>query len=158
MALVLLSCDEILNDRKIWDISPVEVTLQVVDANGVDILNPDSKNSIPENGLKALYNGVEYKCNENLSEVGTKAYLPHFYGLKVYKSSYYGTYILQFGEFDGTNNYSNEEVIISWGDGSYDKIRFNRKFRWKLNGDPSISQEWFLNGTKVSDGLIKIVK
>ncbi len=158
VALGLLSCDIIGNNGEIWDISPVVVTLNVVDANGVDLLNPDNSNSIPVSGLKASYKGVEYVCNKELPAVSTKAYMPYFYGLKVFKNSYYDTYTLQFGELDGAKSYSNEEVTIFWGDGTSDKIKFNRKFRWKLNGDPSISQEWFLNGSKMSGNIIKIVK
>lgn len=37
-------------------------------------------------------------------------------------------------------------------------IRYNRVFKWKANGDPSVQQEWFLNNSKVADGVIKIVK
>ncbi len=158
MALGLLSCDEINNNRKIWDISPVVVTLRVLDANGADLLNPDNNNSIPVSGLKASYKGIEYECNKELSAVSTKAYMPHFYGLKVFKNSYYGTYILQFGELEGAKSYSNEVVTIFWGDGTSDKIKFNRKFRWKLNGDPDVSEEWFLNGTKVSGNIIRVVR
>lgn len=158
MALGLLSCDKILNDRKIWDIGPVVVNVVVTDVNGIDLLNPDNQNSFEPSRIKALYNGKEYECNKLASQVGTKAYAPQFYGLQINKNRIYDTYSLSFGELDGAKSYSNEEVTIFWGDGTSDKIKFNRKFRWKLNGDPKISHEWFLNGKKVSDYLIKIVK
>jgi len=158
MALGLLSCDKINNSGKIWDISPVVVTLQVVDAKGVDILNPKNSNSIPISGVRALYKGVEYECNTPSAAVCTKAYLPQFYGLMAINNTYNGLYYLQFGELEGAKSYSNEEVIISWGNGTADRIKFNRKFRWKLNGDPDVHQEWFLNGTKVSGNIIKVVK
>ncbi len=159
MALVLLSCDKkIINDHKIWDIYPVVVRVQVVNANGIDLLNPDNNNSIAASGIKAVYNGKEYECNKNVSVVNTKAYMPHFYGLQMNKNTNDGTYILLFGEFNGAKSYSNEEVTIFWGDGSSDKIKFSRQFRWRLNGDPEVSQEWLLNGNKVSSSIIKIVK
>lgn len=156
MALGLLSCDK--NDDIVWDINPVVVTLNVVDAKGVDILNPENSNSIPLSGVKAFYNGVEYECSTELMAVSTKAYLPHFYGLRAMKNTYNGSYYLQFGELEGAKSYLNEEVTISWGDGTSDKIKFNRKFRWKSNGDPEAHQEWFLNGTKVPNSSIRIVK
>lgn len=157
MALALVSCDRIINGGKIWDISPVVVTVQVVNANGIDLLNPDNQNSYAAGNIKAIYNGKEYECNKNVSEANTKAILAQFYGLKMDKN-YVGTYNLFFGEFDGAKSYSNEEVTIFWGDGSSDKIKFSRKFRWTIFGDPDISEERFLNGTKVSDRVIKIVK
>ncbi len=157
MLLGLTSCDKIINN-KIWDISPVVVNVQVTDANGVDLLNPDNQNSFEASGIKAIYKGIEYECNKNASEVNTKAYMPHFYGLQISKDINNGIYILKFGELDGAKSYFNEEVTIFWGNGSSDIIKFNRKFRWKLNGDPESSEEWFINGNKVSGRIIKIVK
>ena len=84
--------------------------------------------------------------------------MPYFYGLQISKDFNNGTYILKFGELDGVKSYFNEELTISWGNGSSDKIKFNRKFQWKLNGDPEISEEWFMNDNKVSGSIIKIVK
>ena len=161
VSLVLFSCDGIFGDRKIWDISPVEYIVQVVNTNGVDLLNPDNPSSIAASGIKVQYNGKEYECNKEQSAVNTKAYMPRFYGLKVQKNPYIpgGTnYFLYFGELDGAKSYSNEEITIMWGDGSSDKVKFNRKFRWKINGDPDISEEWFLNGNKVAGRALRIVK
>lgn len=160
VSLVLFSCDGILGDRKIWDISPVVYIVQVVNSNGVDLLNPDNPNSIAASGIKVQYNGKEYECNKDQSTLITKAYMPQFYGLKVAKNPYVtnGIFILTFGELDGAKSYSNEEITIFWGDGSSDKVKFNRKFRWKINGDSDISEEWFLNGNKVAGPAIRVVK
>jgi len=157
LALSLLSCDKIINDRMIWDINPVVVTLQVTNANGIDLLNPDNQNSFAAGNIKAVYNGKEYECNKGISNVNTKAILARFYGLKIDKN-YTGTYNLFFGEFDGAKSYTNEEVTILWGDGTSDKIKFSRKFGWTILGDPDISEDWYLNGTKISDRIIKIIK
>ncbi len=160
VSLVLFSCDGIFGDRKIWDISPVVYIVQVVNTNGVDLLNPDNPGSIAASGIKAIYNGKEYECNKEQSALTTKAYMPHFFGLKVTKNQYIvnGVYLLTFGELDGAKSYSGEEITIMWGDGTSDKVKFNRKFRWKINGDPDISEEWFLNGNKVAGRAIRIVK
>ncbi|MHC1779541.1 MAG: hypothetical protein AB9922_04840 [Bacteroidales bacterium] len=160
VSLVLFSCDGIFGDRQIWDISPVVYIVQVVNTNGVDLLNPDNPGSIAASGIKAIYNGKEYECNKEQSALTTKAYMPHFFGLKVTKNQYIvnGTFFLTFGELDGAKSYSGEEITILWGDGTSDKVRFNRKFRWKINGDPDISEEWFLNGNKVAGRAIRIVK
>lgn len=157
LALTLLSCDKTISDRMIWDIYPVVVTLQVTNANGIDLLNPDNQNSYATDSIKAVYNGKEYKCNKGISSANTKTYLAQFYGLKMIKNQF-GTYILCFGEFNGAKSYSNEEVTIFWGDGTSDKIKFNRKFRFTSSGDPDISEDWYLNGAKVPDKAIKIIK
>ena len=158
MALGLLSCESIFPTGKIWDIAPVVFSVQVLDAGGVDLLNKDNPNSIDTSGIKALYRGVEYKCRNDEYALSTKAYAPQFHGLQLSKNIRTGVYILRFGELDGAKSYSNEELTIYWGDGSSDKIKFNRKFKWRFNGDPDSSEEWFLNDKKVSEGAIKIVR
>lgn len=95
MVLGLTSCDKIINN-KIWDISPVVVNVQVADANGVDLLNPDNQNSFEASGIKAIYKEKEYECNKDVPEVKTKAYMPYFYGLQISKEFNNGTYILKF--------------------------------------------------------------
>jgi len=157
LALTLLSCDKSINDRVIWDIFPVVVTLQVTNANGIDLLNPDNQNSYAADSIKAVYSGKEYKCNKVISFANTKAYLAQFYGLRMIKNQF-GTYILCFGEFDGAKSYSNEEVTVFWGDGTSDKVKFSRKFRMNSSGDPEISEDWYLNGVKVPNKAIKIIK
>ncbi len=158
MALGLLSCESIFPTGKIWDIAPVVFSVQVLDAGGVDLLNKDNPKSIDTSGIKALYRGVEYKCSNDLYALSTKAYAPQFYGLQLSRDVCTGVYILRFGELDGAKSYSNEELTIYWGDGSSDKIKFNRKFKWRFNGDPHSSEEWFLNDKKVLEGAIKIVR
>jgi len=158
MALVLLSCEKMENIDIDGGTKPIVFNVSVLDANGVDLLNPENSNSIPYGGIRALYKGIEYQCQNDLSMFHTKVCSVDFFGLNVFKYPDREMYRLQFGQFDGTKSYSNEEVIISWGDGTYDKIKFNRKYKSKRNGESETSQEWFLNETKVSGGLIKVVK
>lgn len=157
LTIGLSSCD-LLPDGEIWDINPVVFTVEVTNLQGADLLNQDNQNSIDTSKIKALYKGEEYKCGKDPYIAMTKAYLPHFYGLRLSKNRQNNAYILQFGELDGAKSYTNEELTIQWGDGTSDKIKFNRKFRWKFNGDPEISEEWFLNDTKLSGKYVKIVK
>lgn len=159
MATGLLSCDKILNNNgKIWDIAPVVFRVEVIDADGVDLLNPENRNSLNIDGINAFYRGAKYECNKDVSISDTKAYMPYFYGLKVRKQYSGNTYILEFGELAGDKDYPNEEVAVFWGDGTWDVIRVNRKFRWKLNGDPDINDKWYLNDVIVPEGVIRIVK
>lgn len=160
MALGLLSCEKFDEDDFDTDIPPFVVSLNVVDAKGVDILNPENSNSITLSGIRALYNGVEYECNKDMLSVRTKICSSQFYGLRAIKNNKNGSYYLLFGELDGIGSYSNEEVTISWGDGTYDKIKFNRKLKWNSRkGYHNIQQEWFLNGTKVpTNNYMKVVK
>ena len=157
LAIGLSSCD-LIPEGKIWDIAPVVYIVEVTNAGGVDLLNQENPNAIDTSLIKAVYRGVEYKCSIDPYIASTKAYLPRFHGLQLSKYYQSNIFVLRFGELDGAKSYSNEELTILWGDGTSDKIKFNRKFRWKINGDPDSSEEWFLNGTKVSGKVIKIIK
>ena len=155
--ITLSGCDKDQNGND-WDISPVTFFIHVVDAEGNDLLNPQTKNGLDANKIKAVYKEKEYECNQDASQPPTKAYMPYFYGLKSFQSNQSGLYFLFFGELEGDKSYTNEVIKIVWEDGSSDKISFNRDCKWGKNGDPKITQEWFLNDTKVTSGTFKIIK
>lgn len=152
--IVLLSgCKK---ENKIWDIYPVVVSVSVMDAAGNDLLNPQTPGCLDASKIKAIYKGQEYGCKDP-SQVKTKAYMPRFYGLELCKYNYSEIFLLNFGEFDGARDYIDEVVTLVWEDGSSDKIRFNRDYKWKRKG-PEVKEEWFLNDTPVSSGIIRIIK
>lgn len=158
-SIILLSACKDNPDYKIWDIAPVVVAVSVVDPQGNDLLNPINSNAFELSSIKAIYKDKEYVCDIAADRKGdSKAYMPHFYGLLTYFNERLGSQILNFGEFDGAKSYKDESIKLVWPDGSSDVIRYNRVFKWKANGDPSVQQEWFLNNSKVADGVIKIVK
>lgn len=70
---------------KIWDINPVTVSVTATDAQGNDLLNPQTPGALEVGKIKALYKGEEYACDEKLA--ASKAVLPRFYGLKTEKSA-----------------------------------------------------------------------
>lgn len=141
----------------VWDIYPVVVSVSVVDAQGNDLLDPQTPDAFDVSEINAIYKEKIYECNKDATGLRSKAYMPYFYGLQSYRNDYYGLYILSFGEFNGAESYTNESVTIVWPDGSSDKISFNRDFKWgKI--EPEVKQEWFLNNSKVSGGIIKIIK
>lgn len=112
LSFILLSgCEK---DNKIWDISPVVVSVSVLDATGNDLLNPKTPNCLDATQIKAIYKEQEYACNASL--IKTKAYMPRFYGLELQKYIYSQVYLLNFGEFDGAQNYGNETVTLLWED------------------------------------------
>lgn len=149
-----VSCDK----EMIYDVYPVVMKVTVVNNGGVDLLNPENDGAFDETQIKVLYKDEEYECGEDMSELRTKAYMPHFYGLRNLYNVYSQVYELEFGEFDGAESYSGEEITILWGDGTSDNIKFNRTFKWKNNGKPKVKHEWFLNGKKVSDETIDVIK
>lgn len=145
-------------EDRIWDIAPVDFRISVTDANGVDLLRPGNPHAIDVTKVKAIYKGQEFECSTGPSDAKTKAYMPHFHGLRLLCNTYYNIYLLEFGELDGAESYTNESLTIVWPDGSRDEVSFNRDFQWRHNDTPYVKEEWFLNNSKVSSGIIKIVK
>ena len=133
----LFSC----TDPVIIDYAPIQFSIFVTDSEGKDLLDPENLNNYAQ-GLKFNYNGTIYDVDDYLEEIRTKAYMPHFYGLKLLKNTgrygkYQGRYYLYFGEFDGATHF-NGTFRITWRDNSVDVIDINggsgNKGKYKLNG------------------------
>lgn len=136
------------------DHAPVVTYISVLDANGIDLLNPNNPETLDITKIKALYKGEQLDCAKDpYSYVATRYYMPNFYGLQVANGGNWGVYVLQFGEFGGDpQTVLDESVTLLWPDGSSDKIDFKDSASGKL--------EWFLNGAKLENFKwpIKIVK
>lgn len=70
------SCDPANNggDDLIWDFAPIVLYISVQDAQGNDLLNPLTKGSIANQGIKAIYKGETYEKDAPLNE-RTRAYI-----------------------------------------------------------------------------------
>lgn len=149
-AVGFTACDEIETegDNMIWDFAPIELYIAVQDAEGNDLLNPDTPGNIANQGIKAIYKETIYEKDAPVSQ--TKAYMPHFRGLQTIKSKE-GVYILTFGEFAGDKTFDNEQVIIDWNDGTKDVITFSNKLSWKSKNEPVIDRTFNLNGKETEE-------
>lgn len=158
----LTACDN-KDDNKdddemlIWDFAPIVLNLSVQDAQGNDLLNPETEGSIANQGIKAIYHGEIYEKDSVVSQ--TKAYLAQFAGLQTSKSKD-GKYYLTFGEFNGDDTFDNEQVEIDWNDGTKDEISFSSKLTWKSKKEPVINRKFTLNGKEIDSefGYFVIVK
>ncbi len=159
----LASCgsDE-MDINVIYDITPVACRIQVVDANGNNLLNSIAENALDTSKVVAVYKGVEYPCKPDpWLDYESKAIPASFYGLILVNRKNITGPALLFGEFNGAKSYTNEEIVIKWGDGTSDTIKFDRQFKWNKNQMPTIKHEWYLNGVKQSDDeffIINIVR
>ena len=102
------SCDPANNggDDLIWDFAPIVLYISVQDAQGNDLLNPLTKGSIANQGIKAIYKGETYEKDAPLNE-RTRAYMAYFTGLQT-EVSKDGKYYLTFGEFNGDHTFDNQ--------------------------------------------------
>lgn len=140
----------------IWDIAPFGISIEVTDAEGNDLLNPDAENSIANQGIKMIYRDKTYEKDSLVCEVLSRAYLARFYGLQTYQTKD-GRYLLTIGEFFGDRDYDNENIILDWNNGTpTDTITFSHKFWWE-NQEPESETTVRLNGVE-TDNPIHIIK
>ena len=60
------ACDDSGSDDMIWDFAPIELHIAVQDAQGNDLLNPETPGNIAKQGIKAIYNGDDTFDNEKV--------------------------------------------------------------------------------------------
>ena len=87
----------------IWDIYPFGISIEVTDAEGNDLLNPETENSIANQGIKMIYRNKTYKKDSLVTDEQTRDILVRFYGLQTYQRKD-GSYLLAIGEFYGKSN------------------------------------------------------
>lgn len=150
-AMCLTACDIDLDlDRgcdAIWDFTPMDITFSVADAEGNDLLDPDSELNILDK-ITVRYNGKEYSVGELDGNPGTRAYMPHWEGLYTRYSKREGCWLLYFGEFSPDfGNHRNDKLTIDWGNGTKDQILFDFYVTWK-KCDPIVHRKFLVNGKK----------
>lgn len=144
-AICFTACDELdtEGDDMIWDFAPIVLYISVQDADGNDLLNPETPGNIANQGIKAIYKDNIYEKDAPINS--TKAYLARFMGLQTIKSKE-GVYFLTFGEFQGEKTFENEQVTIDWNDGTKDILTFSSKLSWKSKKEPVFDRKFCLNG------------
>lgn len=149
------ACDN--GDMRIWDIYPIVLSISVQDAQGNDLLNPETPGSIAHRDIKALYQGKTYEKDSVVYP--TRAYLAQLKGLCIWKGEN-GLYYLTFGEFDGARTFDNEQVVIDWNDGTEDVLAFSSKLYWNWKKEPVIDRVFFLNGVEIASpcGEFTVIK
>lgn len=155
----------------LWDISGINVYMEITDGEGNSLLDPETDGSLAGNGIKAIFRGETYVNDSTLlrhdfgygtEQYGTKAYMPHFYGLVTYHYVAEDIYYLAFGELDGEEEFIDETLIIDWNDGSkQDTVTFSNRCTWVEDSiygmAPQVERHFRLNG-KETELPIKIVK
>ena len=128
---------------------PVTIAINVETADGHSRLDPDSEYFIGEN-VTAVYEGKSFQME--IPGPGTKAYVPQFFGLKLFNHYPSGSWYLEFGEFEGSES-QDITVKLVWPDGTSDTIRCKHTVFTPL----AVSTRWTLNGERTTSP-VTIVK
>ncbi len=146
LLMAFVACDSF--EGKIWDISPVVLRVYVQNGKGENLLE---QNWLDGKKVTATFKGETYE----LQPARTKYYMPYFYGFVL--ENWGNGQFLYFGELNGAEDI-NEDLIISWGDGTSETIKIYNDYKTKSNGTPKINRYLVVNGKKVDYGLVTFVK
>lgn len=157
---LLIACEDDNNGGEnggglIWDFAPINFYITVQDAEGNNLLSPQTEGNILNQDIKAIYRGKEYGLNEPVAD--TKAYLATMYGLRTWETED-GSYLLSFGELQGESTYKDETLTLDWGDGTRDVITFSSRLTWKSPEDPEFNRHFYLNGVEQDGSQFSLVK
>ncbi len=152
----VVSCDkeesEGEEDDMIIDWGPIVFQFRAQNSNGDDLLDSASANFAADGLTIEFKNHTEtFKLKSSLS----KYYMPYYDGIKLRQydyegSPYFGQYYIEFGEFNGANNYD-DDFIVTWKDGSKDVVHFKRVHKGGLDVDDS----WTYNGKEFDFTFVK---
>lgn len=154
-SFLLSSCSK--NEDMIWDFAPIELSISVTDHSGNDLLNRHIEGNIIGDGFRVLYDDRYFYLDDNTtqSDLTTRAYMPHLYGVKVVQGN--TDYVLMLGEFDGQKDCGITDIVIEWSDGSTDTFSYSNEVTWKKN-KPKVKRYFYHNGKQVESSAISITK
>lgn len=156
---LLAACDNDNGGDVIWDVVPVEFNIFITDADGHDLLDSTYQSNLLAD-LTVNYQQQTYpvmnerEAHEKMQSL-TRAYMPFFYGLVLRRywsslTSTYEDYQLVFGEFDGTENVDRREIVLCHADGSQARLAYKNSFKWKSDGSPKISRQFYFDDKEVA--------
>ena len=156
VALLSAAGCDVIGYGKMWDIAPVEVKMEVVDAEGNNLFDEGFQNNWLSKEITASFEGETYSFPP---APGTRAYMAIMSGLTV---QIYGAWennprpVLVFGELSGETE-RDSDLSILWPDGSEDVIGIKHTFHWDILGNPQGKTTLTLNGETVSNP-VRLVK
>lgn len=165
------SCDENIADQDyiIYDFAGVGIDIELVDADGVNLLSPDTEGNWIGEDMSAKFDDKVYPVSwEHIlfdTEKQSRMNVPTFYGLACLpKTKWNGTYwetlrndnYLIFGDFSG---HQNQHIDIVFGIEKLNtvwKIGLDYTLTWN-NDKPQTTTTVKLNGKQVENGIVTIV-
>ncbi len=160
IGLGMTSCSEESEDDIIWDVAPINFMFYITDTEGHDLLDSTQAGNLVRD-ISVVYRDKTYpvKTTEEWyaeqRQSATRAILPVFMGLILAQrinpvDLSPDRYRLYFGEFDGTSNVENREVVLLLNGKEQARMAYSNTFRWKKNGEPKIDRHFLLNGKEVA--------
>ena len=109
--------------------------------DGTNLLDPKAMGNILKDSVTVSFGDMSYQLDTIPSAKELPTGVPHeatdnFYGLWLYKPVGTTNYLMQFGEFGGKTNLTNQQFIIHWNDGTKDDtVSFDHTYSKKTASD-----------------------
>lgn len=145
LVILLGSCSDGPQKGMIWDFVNYDVSFEMTDADGNDLLDPANPANILGNPVTVTFQGKKYTA-----ESDTRAIAPRSWALRHGMSEKSGRYTLNFGEFSPEASYKGEKFTIDWGNGNSDEVSLDLFITWKRH-NPTVHKALYLNGQKQAD-------
>ena len=139
------------------DISPITALLIVENAEGQNLLDPNTPNNFVGDTIIAEWMGKTYVMTDtvpiNSETARTRAIGTYMYGL-IYLLIEDSIPALYFGQINATAHYDDEPATIHWPDGSTDVISITASYKWsEKKGPHDFVRKFKLNGKVISEGV-----
>lgn len=152
LCLVLASCSD-KSDEPIWDYAPYILSIDIVDSEGNNLLDPEVKGNIADQPIRMLYRDEAYEMLiPDETNPKSRYYLPRFFGLVLSRGRYYEIdpdkpWQLWWGELDRSESRTfNFELQIE----SINRAPFSFELKINNKGKGEVEQELYLDGKKVA--------
>lgn len=159
LALLLGACGKKGENPEppIVDFTPINLVIEVLDADGNDLVNPNHPNTIVKSSVRAEIEGkffelrswVDARESRKPTKDVLRYYLPMWYGLSYAEQRAEGRpWVLVIGEFDGSESIT-REVKLHWEDGTTSLLKYSNSVRLNAKGFHSIERHYYLDGVEV---------
>ena len=158
LAMGFTSCEKDNGEElRELDISPITALLIVENAEGQNLLDPNTPNNFVGDTIIAEWMGKTYVMTDtvpiNSETARTRAIGTYMYGL-IYLLIEDSIPALYFGQINATAHYDDEPATIHWPDGSTDVISITASYKWsEKKGPHDFVRKFKLNGKVISEGV-----
>lgn len=151
LALVMLgamalfsACDKDFDFRN-WDAHSFSIRVGAYDTEGNYLLDPLREDNICAREMTVTYRGKTYHLGDDQGDIRGLHWGQTFY-VAPGASSFTTRYCLAIGSFSSMEDFKDEELVLSWGDGTQDVIQFTNIYDEFINYNRSVK----LNGKEVA--------
>lgn len=143
--------DDNEDDFMIWDMTALELLMVVQNAEGMNLLDPNTPNNFVGDTIIAEWIGEKYVA-DTLKYMQTRFNSGYMHGLVYVRTEADSIPALYFGSICGHDFYDDTPITIHWPDSSKDVISITASYKWNRKEGPyDVVRVFKLNGNVVSE-------